>query len=200
MLVKKDDWTLNTEKIQKISIQELLTRVRAEMADEEVNEKLELIRGNTRYALAFLVTDEKRFLFFDRSTLSKLNTRNKNTQLNDLPLLDRIDAPIGSRGFAPDSSFKVPELNEAIIQDIRFLGIAKEDTKKTGAKNDARYVCMPTYLIWVDKKYLDEAGENNPDSIRLLTQKEIERMFSSEAEGEEQYTAKVGLLKEYFSQ
>lgn len=174
------------------SFQGLLTQIRKEAA-ETVNKKFELIVGDTRHALAFFVTDGENFLLLDRSSIPEFEQANNLTDASKLGYIDRVDDPIGSRGVAPDSSFKVPELNASIPKSILFLGDAHESSTQTGAQEDTEKVIMPVYLVTIDEGPLDQAKESNPRKVHLLTAKQVLQLTT------DQITTKVQVLIDHLS-
>ena len=160
---------VKTIKQEKPTVLDLLTRVREEAKEkygDALNEKHQLIIGETRHAIAMVFRDEdNRYLLVQRETIGKNPLANDNNQPEELAALIGYDFPVASRGVLPDSSFKVGNaLDPAVIKDLTYIGTAEEFTTKLDAKNDAPRVLMQCYEAEVDREFID-AGAGNGGEV-----------------------------------
>ncbi|MBD3157123.1 hypothetical protein GF369_04825 [Candidatus Peregrinibacteria bacterium] len=189
------DPVLNTASVRqdKPTIHELVTRVREEACEKyplALNEKVQLIADDVRHAIAIVLKDKQdRYVLIKRKTIENNPYNNDNNNVEELAALEGYDFPLASRGVLPDSSFKVKNsVDDAIIRDISYMGIASEQPKQHRAGNDAEKVSMSCYEATIDEEYVDRAAENNGI---IMSKKNILSLQPQEC------SSKVHVLKQY---
>jgi hypothetical protein len=175
------------------TVLEFVTEVRSEASEkygDKLNEKHQLISNGVRYSIAAVFKDSlNRYLLVSRKTIGNNPLANKNNRAEELALLEGVDFPLASRGILPDSSFKVGNvLDNVPIKSMQFIGIAHENPRKLGAKNDSEEVVMPCYEAEIDEGFMCVAAGNNG---KILTAEEIIALDAN------QCSSKIEVLREY---